>query len=380
MSGGVVLEARVVTGEGGGPDKTILNTPRFMGERGYPSVCVYLRPPGDKGFQAIEDRARRWQAPLEAVDDSGPFDLGVFGRLKAVCDRHRPSIWHGHDYKTNAMGLLLARQRPMTLVTTLHGWVKKTWKTPLYYAIDRRCIRRYAAVMAVSKDLFDAAGRCGVPDDRCFLVPNAVDTDEFSRRLSIDDAKMKRDVSPRRRVVGAVGRLSSEKGFDLLVDAVADLVAEGLDLELHIAGEGDARRDLERRIAARGVGRRVTLLGFQSDLSLFYQSLDVFVLSSLREGLPNALLEAMAFETPVLATRIAGVPDLVEDGVTGLLIDPGSKDQLVRRLRELLVDPPRRSSLADRARRLVERDFSFAARMDRMKDVYDLTLEREGRR
>ena len=379
MTERTVLEARVVTGEGGGPDKTILNTNRYMAERGYPSVCVYLRSPNDSGFSAIEEKARRWQAPLEAVDDNGPLDFKILKRLRAVCDRHHPAIWHGHDYKTNFFGLLLARSRPMTLITTLHGWVKRTWKTPLYYAIDRRCIRRYAAVIAVSQDLFDAAIQCGVPPDRCFLVPNAIDGEEFRRTIPVVDAKAAKGVDPKRPLIGAAGRLSPEKGFDSLIHAAADLIAEGVDLQLLIAGEGDDRKRLESIIAERRVNASVSLIGFHQDLSVFYQSLDVFVLSSLREGLPNVVLEAMAFGAPVLATDVAGMPSIINDGRTGILIDRADRCTLSNGLRRLLESEYLRRDLAKAARALIENKFSLARRMDRMKEIYDLTLERAGR-
>jgi len=379
MNGRTVLEARIVTGEGGGPDKTILNTPRFMSSRGYPSVCLYLRPPGDPGFHAIEEKAARWDAPLEALDDSGPLDFGVLRRARELCDRHRPAIWHGHDYKTNFLGLLLARKRPMVLVTTLHGWVKHTWKTPFYYALDRRCIRRYAAIMAVSEDLHQSALECGAPPDRCFLVPNAIDCDEFRRTLTNDEAKERRGFRPGGFLIGAAGRLSPEKGFDLLIEAVARLNAEGLAVHLQIAGEGDDRARLERLIRERNLSDRVTLLGFQSDLSLFYQSLDAFVLSSIREGLPNVVLEAMAIEVPILATRVAGAPSVIHDNETGMLVEPGSSSSLAGGLRRLLQDGALRARLAAAARRLVASRFGLAQRMDRMKEIYDFTLAREGR-
>jgi glycosyltransferase involved in cell wall biosynthesis len=380
MTDRTVLEARVVTGQGGGPDKTILNSPRFMASRGYPSVCVYLRSPSDSGFAALEEKARRWNAPLEAVDDHGPLDFRILNRLRDVYDRHRPAIWHGHDYKTNLFGLLLARSRPLTLVTTLHGWVKRTWKTPLYYAIDRRCIKRYAAVVAVSQDLFDAALECGTPPDRCFLVPNAIDLDEFKRSISVDEANAKRGVDPKRFVIGAAGRLSPEKGLDLLVHAVADLVANGISAELHIAGDGDDRGRLERIIRERGVQDRVKLVGFQADLADFYQSLDLFALSSLREGLPNVILEAMAFGVPVVATNVAGMPSIIADGKTGLLVPVGSKEALANAIKVMLTETALRNRVAAEGRSLLEREFSFARRMDRMKEIFDLTLDREGRR
>src|SRR4051812_45643148 len=138
----LVLHTRVITGQGGGPDKTILNSPRFLPDLGYHSVCAFLRPPNDLGFQAVRDRAEMWQAPLEEIDDRGALDVGVLKQLLAVCRRLKVDIWHGHDYKTNLFGLLLRRFHPMRLVTTCHGWVEHTRKTNLYYQVDAWCLPR----------------------------------------------------------------------------------------------------------------------------------------------------------------------------------------------------------------------------------------------
>jgi len=160
---------------------------------------------------------------------------------------------------------------------------------------------------------------------------------------------------------------------------VADLLGRGADLELWIIGAGDEREALARLAAELGVSERVRLFGFRSDTIDLYQAMDAFVLSSLREGLPNVLLEAMALEVPIVATRIAGVPRLVEDGVNGILVDPGDFLELSRAIDRLLNDTIFRVRLAAAARRTVEESYSFAIRMDRVRELYDRLLGREVR-
>ena len=372
----LVLHTRVVTGAGGGPDKTILNSHRFLADSGYPMACAYMRPPGDPGFAELERRAERWGSPLIAVDDHGPFDRRLPARFERICRERQPAIWHGHDYKSNLLGLLLRRKYPMRLVTTVHGWVKRTWKTPLYYAIDRFCLRRYDEVVCVSEDLYRDCLGLGIPPDRCWHIPNAIDTDEYVRTESIAEAKRRLGVPTDRLLIGAVGRLSKEKGFDLLIDAVSRLIAEGVDVELRIAGEGDDEARLAQRIAQVGHPDRIRLIGYCSDTLGFYQAMDVFALSSIREGLPNVLLEAMALELPVLATEVAGIPKLIRNDDNGLLVAPGSVDAIFAGLRRLLDDDALRGRLGSRGRVTIEENHSFRRRMDRMKDVYDKALGR----
>jgi glycosyltransferase involved in cell wall biosynthesis len=372
----VVLDARVVCGTGGGPDKTILNQPRFLQSAGYRNLCVYLHPPDDPGFASLRRKAEIAKAPLLAIPDRGPWDWRVIGRMLGICRRERVAIWHGHDYKSNALGLLLRRFWPMRLVTTVHGWVKHTRRTPLYYRIDRFCLPRYERVVCVSQDLYEECLMIGVAVERCLLIENGIDLAEYTRTRSREEARQALNIPQERLVIGAVGRLSDEKGVDLLIRAADRLARAGLDVGLLIAGEGDEEPRLRRLVEELGCGERVRLLGFRADVKELYQAFDVFALSSLREGLPNVLLEAMALEVPVLATRIAGVPQLIDHEQNGLLIQPGSVDELTRALERLLRDSELRQRLARGGRETIVTRYSFAVRMRKIQAIYDELLGR----
>jgi glycosyltransferase involved in cell wall biosynthesis len=367
----VVLDVRVVTGQGGGPDKTLINSPRYLDGTGYRMMCAYLRPPGDPGFEHIRRRAKAKGAPLIEVDDRGPLDWRVVPELLRVCRRERVAVWHAHDYKTNALGVLLRRFWPMRLVTTLHGWVEHTRRTPLYYGIDRLTLRFYERIICVSDDLYQTCRARGLPRSKLVLLENGVDLDDYHPGLSRPEAKRQLGLDPARPLVGAVGRLSDEKGFDVLVRAAGRLVSEGCDLDVMIAGEGRERYRLEGLIHSLGAGGRVRLVGFCPDLQRLYQALDVFVLSSRREGLPNVLLEAMATGLPVVATAVNGVPRLVEDRSNGVLVASESETALAAALKDLLADRHRREELGRAGLKTVEQRFSFTARMDRLRRIYD---------
>jgi glycosyltransferase involved in cell wall biosynthesis len=372
----VVLHTRVVAGSGGGPDKTVLNSPRFLVGTGYRALCAYMHPPGDPGFEQLQARARLWQAPLLSVPDRGPLDWRVLPLLLAICRRERVTIWHGHDYKSNALGLLVRRFWPMRLVTTVHGWVRNTRRTPLYYWLDRLSLRRYEKVVCVSEDLRERCLECGVPPERCSLIENAIDTAQFARRWATAQAKERLGVPAGRLLIGAVGRLSAEKGFDLLIRTAGRLLKQGLDVELHIIGDGDEKASLQALVSSLGLGERVRLLGFRSDTIELYQAMDLFALSSLREGLPNVLLEAMALEVPVVATRIAGVPRLVLHEENGLLVEAGDEEGLARACARLLGEAGLRAALGQAGRRTIEARYSFAVRMQKVRAVYDDLLGR----
>jgi glycosyltransferase involved in cell wall biosynthesis len=369
-----VLDARIVSGTGGGPDKTILNSPRHLEHTRYKNVAVYLHAPGDPGFSILEERARERRCPLIGIADPHPFDVRTLAKLADLCRELDVRIWHGHDYKSNLFGVLLQRVCDLKLVTTVHGWVKHTAKTPLYFAIDRFALRRYQAVIAVSQDLFEASLAAGVARERLTLIENAIDTDEFRRTAPAADSVL-REFPRERLLVGAVGRLSEEKGFHFLIEAVERALDAGHELELWIAGEGDQMQRLDAQIRASKWSGRMRLLGFRRDARALFEALDVFVLSSLREGLPNVVLEAMAMEVPVLATRCGGMEAFARDGEDALLVAPGSPAEIADGLERLARDAALRERLAHAARAKVERDHGFARRMERVRVVYDRVLE-----
>jgi glycosyltransferase involved in cell wall biosynthesis len=375
----VVLDARVTTDTGGGPEKTILNSPRFLAPLGYRMVCAFMHPPGDPGFQEQRRKAERWRAPLVSVPDRGPWDLRVLRQMLALCRRERVRIWHAHDYKSNTLGLLLKPFWPMRLVTTVHGWGVLGPRLPLYYRIDRRCLPRYERVVCVSEKLYEECLECGVDRRRCVLVENGIDTEEFRRHHGRDEAKRRLGIPPGRWLIGAAGRLSAEKGFDLLIRCVDDLARRGLDVGLVIVGKGEEGAALRGLVTDLRLADRVHLAGYQADLRPFYEAMDAYALSSYSEGLPNVLLEAMALEVPVVATRVGGVPRLITDGENGLLVQPHRGEDLSCALLRLRGNHDLRAYLARAGRRTIEDQYSFGVRMRNLAAMYDELLTRRRR-
>jgi glycosyltransferase involved in cell wall biosynthesis len=247
-------------------------------------------------------------------------------------------------------------------------------RIPLYNRIDRFCLPHYEAVISVSERLRAQCLACGVPAGRCVLIENAIDLQQYERRTSRDEAKRALGIPPHRQVIGAVGRLSAEKGFDILIGAISHLLERGFDVDLIIVGEGDQRRPLETLISESGHGDRIHLLGYRSDTLGCYESMDIYALSSLSEGLPNVILEAMALRIPVVATGVGAVPQLIAHERNGLLVEPGDKVHLGIAVARLLSDADLRIHLGEAGRRTVESRYSFERRMEQIRAIYDELL------
>ena len=377
-----VLHVRVVTGTGGGPEKTILNSPRLLAERGYRGVCVFLHPPGDPGIEDLRRRGREAGTEILAVPDRGAKDLSVVRALARICREERVRIWHGHDYKSDVLGPLVRAVHRMALVTTAHGWVDQTGRMPLYTKIDKAALRAYRRILCVSPDLVEECAAAGLRRDRLELVENAIDVQTNRPPDPAERAAARAGLGlpdGRFAVLGA-GRLNPEKAFDRLIDAVAALRGRNVDAELLIAGDGAERGALQKRIDALPEPARFRLLGWRSDVPRLLAAADAFCLSSLREGLPNVVLEALARGVSVAATAIAGVPRVIQDGANGLLVPPADAPALAAALARLAGDAGLRGRLGAAGRRTVEERYSFAARMDRVARIYDEGLGRAGGR
>lgn len=373
----LILHTRVVSGAGGGPEKTIINSPRFLADDGYPMVCAYMRTPGDPGFATLEERAREKNARLVPIDDRGALDPGILRQFKALCQEVRPAIWHAHDYKSDVIGPLMRRHVPMRLVTTLHGWGDHTWRTRIYFHVDRFVLRFYEHIICVSEKLRSEMLDLGMPESRCTHIPNAIDTEDFSRRMARHQAREALGFDPAPLVVGAVGRLSEEKGFEHLIRAFDAAVREsGANAELWIIGDGHLGDELSALAHALGCADRVRFLGFRTDTMALFQAMDIYALSSLREGLPNVVLEAMALEVPVVATRVGELENMIDDDESGLLVRPADVEGLTAGITRLLREPDTRARLAANARKTVVQRYSFATRMRRVKIIYDQVLDR----
>ncbi len=329
-----------------------------------------MHPPKDTGFDDLLQRAGGAEAELLSIPDKGALDFSVVREYVRICRERNVKVWHGHDYKSNAIGLLVRRFHPMHLVSTVHGWGVTDGRAPLYYKIDRACLKRYDKVVCVSNDLLDQCLKAGVSSKKLVLIENAIDVDAYQPTVDRAAAKRALGVSPGRLVVGSVGRLSAEKSFDQLIRVIDELIETGIDVTLVIAGNGPERSALESLIDELGRGEHIMLLGHVSDPRPVFEAMDVFILNSLREGLPNVLLEAMAMRIPAVCTDVGGVSRVLNDEQNGLLISPGDRDQLHVALTRLASNEALREDLAQAGRETIESEYSFAIRMRKMADVY----------
>ena len=386
MSGGGapigVLELRSVFGTGGGPEKTILlGTARTDPARYAITVC-YLRDARDPVF-AIDGWAKTVGVEYVEVLERHSLDPAIWAQLRRLVRERRIDLVHAHDYKTDILALALSRSEGIVPMATVHGWTGHSWKErQVYYPLDKRVLARFPHLVAVSEQIRQELVTHGARPEHVTTVLNAIDPLAFQRDRGREGAmRASLGLPADALVLGAVGRVEPQKRFDLLIDTFARLSASRPHLHLVIAGDGSRRSEIEaRRAALNGLAARVHLLGQRSDVAALHHAFDLFVQSSDYEGTPNAVLEAMALETPIVATSAGGTAEIAHDGEHAVIVPIGDGEALARGVAGLLDDPARRRALAVAARARVEGELSFATRLRHIERVYDRLMEGRPRR
>ena len=375
-----VLDVRSCRGGGGGPEKTILFSALETDREHFNMSVAYLKSKDDPEFDLHERAQKLGVESFYTIDESFKFDIGAMRRLLKLLREKNIDVYHGHCYKSDLYGLILSRFHKMKLVTTAHGplasfkffWASKNWRVRyLYDQIDLRLLKHYDLVLMVSDTMRDIISRYGVEPQRMMWIRNAIDSKYF-RRSGVPDAAFRAElgIPPGATVVGAVGRLNGEKDYPNMLRAAQILLKQRPDLYFVIAGKGELEPELKALAAELGVAQRVIFMGHFHDVRKVFELMDLYVLSSTREGLPNTVLEAMAMGVPIVSTDVDGVKEAVSDQREAFLVPAQDSVKLAEGIARMLDDRELRERLARDARAKVETDFSFAHRTRTIENLY----------
>jgi glycosyltransferase involved in cell wall biosynthesis len=366
-----ILELRSVWGTGGGPEKTILFGTECATRARFAVTVCYIRDQRDQVF-GIDKRAGALDIDYVEVRERHSFDPSVWGALKSLVRDRRIDIVHSHDYKTSLLAYLLSRRTGIIPLATAHGWTGQTARERfVYYPFDKRLLSRFPRVIAVSNEIKEELVRHGAQPDRVSVILNGIHPDAFRRCPEQTPAvRAALAVAPDDIVIGAVGRLEQQKRFDLLITAFARLASVYPRLRLAIVGDGTLRQELEDLSRRLNLSAAVRFLGHRLDIAPLHHAFDLFVQSSEYEGTPNAVLEAMAMETPIVATDVGGTRELAWPDRHAIIVPPLDVPALAAGMERALGDPRGMAALAAAARRRIETDLSFIARTHRLEGIY----------
>jgi glycosyltransferase involved in cell wall biosynthesis len=309
----------------------------------------------------------------------GRLDLAGARRLRKHVGNCGYDILHCHDFKANFYGILATLGTRVKRVTTHHGSTKDDALLRLYLRFNEvLLVRLFHRVIAVSKTL-SGEGWAKALGTRLTFIPNGIDTDFINERAGEQLREAPLPLPRGKKVIGIVGRLFPDKGHEDLFRAMMILRGEFPDLIVLVVGDGPHGEYLRRRCKEMGLEDRVNFAGVRHNMGEVYRAADLFVMPSLREGLPMALLEAMLAEVPVVATRVGGMKSVVEDGKRGRGVDPCDPQGLAGAIKGVLVDAEGAKGMASEASAFVRANYSAETMARRTERVYREVIHKNRR-
>lgn len=258
----------------------------------------------------------------EAVEEKRRFDHGAIRQLREMAARWKPDVIWTNSVKSHFLVRWGGLQKGRGWLAFHHGYTATNTKMLLYNQLDRWSLRAADRILTVCRPFARQLCAMGVGEERITVQHMPIRETPAASEAARQEARRLIPAGAGKRIILTVGRLSKEKGQADLLQAYARLCQRAAgEFHLLMVGEGPERGELERLRERLGLCGAVTLAGQQNDVRRFYDIADVFVLSSHSEGSPNALLEAMAANVPVVATRVGGIPEMAKDGEDALLVD-----------------------------------------------------------
>ncbi len=356
----------LASGTNGGAQEHVTSLLRRLDRSRYTASVVSL------GTGSAARRLQREGYPTLVIDE--PDDAIAVGALAAHLVEIRPDVVHNHMYRAELVGTRAAialgeiGHRKPFVVSTVHS---SRIRSPEDREQIRRLTPRMDRLIAVSRAIgakIDAEGRTGAPVS---LIYNGVDLERYDHQEPCCTLREEYGMGPGSQIAGVVARLEPEKGHATLLAAWPAVLQQVPGAYLLVVGEGNLRTDLERQAAELRIADRVVFTGRRDDIPAVTAALDVAILPSYREAQGLVVLEAMALCRPVVASNVGGIPEMIESGVTGLLVPPHDAPALAAAIARVLSDHPFADTIARAGHDLVHERFAIELMVEAIEDIYD---------
>ncbi len=352
----------------GGPGKGLLQFLLCGGLlQSVPLVCNFLVKAGEPW--QFRDEFVKAGVPFTPLRQRFTYDPFLIPQAYRLVNSNRIQILQSHGYKSHALCLILKLLTGVPWVGFVHGWTNENWKIRLYHKLDLTLLRFADKCVVVAEKLRSQLVASGISDHKIVTIRNAINTGE----LPPDSGHLVRTryaLADTDFLVGVIGRFSPEKGHSYFIEALRQLVANHRQIKALLVGDGQEEQALRDQVTRLGLDDHVIFTGYQEDVIPFIRAIDILVLPSLSEGMPNAALEAMACAKPVVATRVGGIPEVVVDGVTGLLVEAAQPGELAGAMIALMDDRGRAEAYGAAGMARVRNEFDPYVRAKKIMAVY----------
>lgn len=346
------------------------------GLKAYPDVKVSLLALPDQSAGWLRHEADVRGVQIQILPMRSTFDVRVVQQLRTWLAEQRVDVLHSQDYRSNAVARLAVRlgRLPTRLVCTMHGmhyFPAVSLRLRLFFALDYLSMYASDRIIAVSKDTYRQLTKWGMRG-RTRLIHNGAVIPRLVDAAAQRASRQALGIPPDAKTAIFIGRLTHQKGPGALADVARRTLSAMDNVVFLIVGDGPLMSNLQESL--QDLFPRVVFLGYQRDVTPFYNAADVLLLPSRYEGLPMTLVEAFAHGVPAVASNVGGIPEVIQDGANGFMCDPMRPDHMCERISQLLRDDTLRQRFGAHARGTVEANFS----LERMSaETYRLYRELE---
>ena len=357
----------------GGTQNILFNLVRGLVKINYSPTVVSL----NGGNRSLIDRFKNENIELILFNKLNIWFWGL-PKLIYLIQKRKFSIIQNLLLYSNIIGRIsgsFARVPVIISSTWGDGHTLKTWEVWL----DRLTNKLDDRIVVNSKAGRDFCIKIfGIDKKKIELISNGVENPKTYDKEIIANFKDTLKIPGEKIIIGTIGRLSEEKGHRFLLDAFSLVLREIKDIFLVIVGSGYLKNNLNDQVGRLGIRDKVTFIDYLKDIGLFYSGIDIFVLPSVSEGFPNVILEAMFYQKPIIASCVGDIPEVIENGVSGLLVSPREEKELAEALKLLVRDKDLARKLATGSKRKIMEDFSLDKMVNSFSHLYKKMMSEKG--
>lgn len=366
----------------GGGEKHLLNLIRELQKENTFSITVACPRRSPLAEELSKLRVRTFPVPLKSK-----FDFRSILMLQGFMRRERFDIIHTEDVRSNLLGTIAAVMAKVPIVIwTIHMLSinrsisgMNPIKRRIWISVDRMLVRYVDKIIAISEfNRRELIKKEKIEPGKIVVIPSSIRLNEFSKELGFNKKRKEFGIEEGEKVVGYIGRLSHQKGLTYLLEA-ARMVSQIMPIvKFLIVGDGPQKIELEEKVKELNITGNVALADFRKDVNELYPIFDITVLPSLYEGLPVVPMESMVYGKPVVATTVGGVPEVVIDGETGLLVPPGDVKSLAKAILKLIQDDASRKEMSRKGKDLIKKKYSNEQMVKAHKSLYEELVRSKG--
>ena len=357
-----------------GAEKVVLTLLSEIKHSNYPGILGCIRESKDVVPKIAECAINHGIEVVFFTMKRGFNIVGIYNLHKYLV-KNKIALVHSHGYKPNIF-LALLPQGKFKKITTVHGWANQTAgiKTNIYECLDRLSLKKMNAVIAVSNALVnDLLGR-NINKNKLYLIHNGINITLYKKKYNKQQLRTKYDLAHDDFVIGTIGRLTKIKGQAYLIESLPSILKTIKNCKVIIAGEGPLREQLTKLISKYNLKQNIRLIGYVDDIHEVLGIIDLFILPSLSEGLPIALLEAMSSGVPSIASAVGGINEIINNNIGGIIITPRDTVAITNAVIKLYKNKEFYNKLKTDGMKIVEDNYSTKKMVEEYINIYSNLL------